>query len=411
MAELADAGDSKSPGLKARAGSTPAPGTISFSLPHPTLLSALPAPQFPNGFFVKGESEVRRMRWEFDPMPYANFRYSEMPLQLRFKATNLKEARQWQRKLKRTLTKLLGGFPRERCPLQPQVLWVRELATHTDANHVVPYQRETLTFQSRHGLTVFGYFLKPLSNNGKLPVVICLPGHGRGVDDIVGINEDGSLREKWEGYQRDFALQCVANGFAAFAIEQLGFGHRREENARRQGPGASSCQPLAGSALLLGETMVAWRVWDVMRAIDYLQTRNDVDGKRIAVIGISGGGKISMFSAALDSRIKVAVISGYFNTFKASIFSLSHCIDNYIPGILKYAEMPDIAGLIAPRPIHIESGTKDPIFPVEATKEAFKQLKRIYEVFGASDRLSLHIFEGEHEFNGKEAFPFLNKWL
>jgi dienelactone hydrolase len=241
--------------------------------------------------------------------------------------------------------------------------------------------------------------------------VICLPGHGRGVDDIVGINEDGSLRERWEGYQRDFALQCVANGFAALAIEQLGFGHRREENARRQGAGVSSCQPLAGSALLLGETMVAWRVWDVMRAIDYLQTRTDVDSKRIAVMGISGGGTTSLFSAALDSRIKVAVISGYFNTFKASIFSMSHCIDNYIPGILKYAEMPDIAGLIAPRPVHIESGTKDPIFPVEATKEAFERLKTVYEVFGAADRISLHIFEGEHEFNGKEAFPFLKKWL
>jgi hypothetical protein len=128
-------------------------------------------------------------------------------------------------------------------------------------------------------------------------------------------------------------------------------------------------------------------------------------------MGISGGGTTSLFSAALDSRIKVAVISGYFNTFKASIFSMSHCIDNYIPGILKYAEMPDIAGLIAPRPVHIESGTKDPIFPVEATKEAFERLKTVYEVFGAADRISLHIFEGEHEFNGKEAFPFLKKWL
>jgi dienelactone hydrolase len=351
------------------------------------------------------------MAWEFDPMPFVNARYDEMPMLLRFAATNLKEAKKWQRKLRQTLTKLLGGFPKERCPLEPKVLEIKELTTRTDDDRLIPYRRETITFQSRHGLTVFGYFLKPISDNEKIPVVICLPGHGRGVDDIVGINEDGSLRERWEGYQRDFALQCVANGFAALAIEQLGFGHRREENARRQGAGVSSCQPLAGSALLLGETMVAWRVWDVMRAIDYLQTRTDVDSKRIAVMGISGGGTTSLFSAALDSRIKVAVISGYFNTFKASIFSMSHCIDNYIPGILKYAEMPDIAGLIAPRPVHIESGTKDPIFPVEATKEAFERLKAVYEVFGAADRISLHIFEGEHEFNGKEAFPFLKKWL
>jgi predicted esterase len=72
---------------------------------------------------------------------------------------------------------------------------------------------------------------------------------------------------------------------------------------------------------------------------------------------------------------------------------------------------PTSLGLIAPRPVHIEGGTKDPIFPVEATKEALERLKAIYEVFGAADRISLHIFEGEHEFNGKEAFPFLKKWL
>jgi len=171
------------------------------------------------------------MAWEFDPMPFVNARYSEMPMLLRFAAANLREAKNWQRKLRQTLTKLLGGFPKERCPLDPKVLDVKELTTRTDDDRLVPYRRETITFQSRHGLTVFGYFLKPISDNERLPVVICLPGHGRGVDDIVGINEDGSLREKWGGYQRDFALQCVANGFAALAIEQLGFGHRREENA------------------------------------------------------------------------------------------------------------------------------------------------------------------------------------
>ncbi len=348
---------------------------------------------------------------EFDPMPFALAQYAAMPMALRFAATTRKEARAWQRKLRRTLLRLLGGFPKERCPLEPQVLEVRELTTRTDDDCLIPYRRETVTFQSRPNLTVFGYFLKPLTNGDKLPVVICLPGHGRGVDDIVGINEDASLRERWGGYQRDFALQCVAHGFAALAIEQLGFGHRREERARQKGADVSSCQPLAGSALLLGETMIAWRVWDVMRAIDYLQTRPDGDAQRIAVMGISGGGMTSLFSAALDLRIKAAVVSGYFNTFQASIFRLSHCIDNYIPSILRYAELPDIAGLVAPRPMHIESGTCDPIFPVEATKEAFEHLQRIYAVFGAEERVSLHIFEGEHEFNGREAFPFLKQWL
>lgn len=351
------------------------------------------------------------MAWEFDPMPYAQVRYEETERKLAFRAKTVSEARSWQRKLRQTLTNLLGGFPKERFPLDPKSLEVQELTTQTNDGRIVAYRREAITFQSRPKLTVFGYFLKPLHDTDKLPVVICLPGHGLGVDDIVGINEDGSLRKEWGGYQRDFALQCVANGFGALAIEQLGFGHRRGEEARKSGAGASSCQPLSGSAFLLGETMIGWRVFDVMRAIDYLQTRPDVEESRVAVMGISGGGTISLFSSALDTRIKAAVISSYFNTFKASIYSISHCIDNYVPFILRYAEMPDIAGLIAPRPLHIESGTKDPIFPVQATREAFAYLQRIYELFDATDRLTLHIFDDEHVFNGKEAFPFLKRWL
>ena len=102
------------------------------------------------------------------------------------------------------------------------------------------------------------------------------------------------------------------------------------------------------------------------------------------------------FTSALDERIKLAIISGYFCTFKVSIFNINHCIDNYIPGILKYAEMYDIAGLIAPRGLFVESATNDPIFPVDATKYAINKSKNI---------------EGQHEFSGKGAFKFAKSFL
>src|SRR6185503_14046799 len=182
---------------------------------------------------------------------------------------------------------------------------------------------------------------------------------GRGCDDIVGITEKGQQRESKSGYARDFALQVVERGYAAFALEQLAFGWRRDDAARKKGAGQSSCQPSAGAALLFGQTMIGWRVWDVMRAIDYLLGRPEIDSSRIATMGISGGGTVSLFSAALDERIKVSVVSGYFNTFRDSIVSLSHCIDNYVPGLLNYIEMYDLAGLVAPRGLFVESGTRD----------------------------------------------------
>ena len=72
-------------------------------------------------------------------------------------------------------------------------------------------------------------------------------------------------------------------------------------------------------------------------------------------------------ASALEPRVRVAFVSGYLNTFYDSVGSLAHCVDNYVPGILNWVEMSDIAGLIAPRPLFVESGEKDRIFPVEAS--------------------------------------------
>ena len=124
-------------------------------------------------------------------------------------------------------------------------------------------------------------------------------------------------------------------------------------------------------------------------------------------MGISGGGTVTLFSTALDPRIRAALVSGYLNTFRASIMSMSHCIDNYVPGILQWAEMYDVAGLIAPRPLFSEGGERDPIFPVAATRESYARVKKVYEVFGAAEAVQQEIFSGVHEFHGALGLPFL----
>jgi hypothetical protein len=266
-------------------------------------------------------------------------------------------------------------------------------------------------FESRPGVMVSAYLLTPAKAAPSLPVVICVPGHGRGADDIAGLDEQGRERTERVKYQFDFATQVVEQGIAAVAIEPMGFGCRRDPIAKKKGAGVSSCQPAAGAALLFGETMIGWRVYDVMRTIDWLETRKEVDAKRVGLMGISGGGTVTTFGAALEPRIKAAFISGYLNTFRDSIVSLSHCIDNYVPGILNWAEMYDVAGLIAPRPLFVESGTKDPIFPLSASKESVARVRKVYEVFGASSALGHEIFEGDHLFHGAQGVPFLAKAL
>ena len=162
---------------------------------------------------------------------------------------------------------------------------------------------------------------------------------------------------------------------------------------------------------MLGQTLIGWRVWDVMRTIDYIATRPELDASRVGCMGISGGGTTTLFSAALEPRIRAALVSGYLNTFRDSVGSLVHCIDNYVPGILTWAEMYEVAGLIAPRPLFVESGEKDPIFPIRASVESFTSVRDIYGVFGAGDRVEQEVFPAEHVFWGKRGIPFVARHL
>lgn len=123
------------------------------------------------------------------------------------------------------------------------------------------------------------------------------------------------------------------------------------------------------------------------------------------------GGTVTTFATALDPRIGVAMVSGYLNTFRDSIASVSHCTDNYVPGILNWAEMHDIAGLIAPRPLFIESGEKDNIFPIAASIASFNAVREIYTVFGAADRVEQEVFPEAHSFWGRRGIPFVARHL
>lgn len=338
----------------------------------------------------------------FDPVAYTLDLYAAAPRRLRFQARTRREAEDWQKTLRSKLTDLVGGFPAQRQPLRPAVIETRTFPG---------YRREKIVFESRPGMSVLAYLLLPEKAQKPPAVMICLPGHGRGVDDIVGIDGQGSERTDKAGYQHDFAIQVAEAGMAAVAIEPLAFGCRRDAISARKGLSANACQPSAGAALLLGQTMIGWRVWDVMRTLDYVATRSDLDSSRVGCMGISGGGTVTLFGAALEPRIRAALVSGYLNSFRDSILSLSHCIDNYVPGILNWAEMHDVAGLIAPRPLFVESGEKDNIFPIRASIESFNEVRGIYGVFGAAGLAEQEVFPGDHSFWGKRGIPFLARHL
>jgi len=333
----------------------------------------------------------------FDPMAYLQAVYDSTTPKYRYSARTPQEHAVWERKLRRKLIELLGGFPTEKEPLAPEVV---EVVEYPD------YVRERVIVNTRPLMSVPAYLLLPKRRRGRIPGIVCLPGHGPGKNTIIGYDDNGYPRREIGGYQNDFAIQAVRHGYAALAVEQLAFGERNSADLKAQG-----CHVPTMNAQMLGLTMINLRVWDARRALDYLQTRNEVDAGRIGVMGISGGGTTTLFTMAIDKRFKAALVSGYLCTFRDSIMAMSHCVDNFIPGIVPYAEMYDIAALAAPRALFAENGTRDGIFPVDAAKYAYKNARKAWEVLGAPEKVEQEIFEGEHQFWGKGAFEFLRKWL
>jgi dienelactone hydrolase len=365
--------------------------------------AATPAPPTAGVEAATAESFVDLGDRELDSQAFCLSVYDSITRVLAFSAHDAASARSWQHAARRRVIERLGGFPATRVALDAAVLETKDLGSYT---------RERVVFQTRENLSAIGYLLLPKDRPRPLPVIVAFSGHGRGVDDILGIAPDGTpLPERGMGYAKEYGLQCVEHGYATFAVEQLGFGARRDAAARKTGPAENSCRPAACAALLFGQTMIGWRAWDAMRAIDYLATRPDIDVHRLATLGASGGGTTSLFAAALDDRVKVGVVSAYFNTFRDSIVSISHCPDNYVPGLATDMEMSDVAGLIAPRALFVESGRKDRIFPIAASQEAEAKTRRIFETLGAADHMGYEIHEGGHEFYGVGAFAFLSRVL
>ena len=306
------------------------------------------------------------------------------------------DVRQWQRRLRRKLRGLIGEMPKERCALRPRRLWQRAGPLGTI---------EKIAFTAEPQAEVVAYVCLPKDVEPPYTFMICLQGHSSGMHNCIAVQrEDETKRHRVEG-DRDFGLGCMRRGIAALCIEQRSFGERRE--LKQEKVSGHGCQDATMHALMLGRTLIGERVYDVDRGIDYLAARGDVDMSCIGVMGNSGGGTITVFAAALLPRVAVAMPSCYFCTFRDSIMSISHCMDNYIPGLLKYAEMSDVMGLFAPKPVVIVAGRDDDIFPIGATRRAFRELQRIYEACGSKQRCHLVVGTGGHRFYADQAWPVM----
>lgn len=339
---------------------------------------------------------------EYAPLTHIRQVYAQTVPTYDFAAMGEAGFAQWQAEIRAKIADLLGGFSAPRVNLAPRVL-----ATVQKNGYV----QQKVEITSEPGVRLPLYVLTPDGGQAPYPTVIALHGHGSGVQEVIGEPQSEQIAEHMRRCNHDYGRQLAQQGFLVLAPEQRAFGERREMEDVAQAPGQSSCRQASMNAMMLGRTMIGMRVWDVMRIIDYIRQTGLARTDTLACVGLSGGGTVTTFATAMDPRITAAVISGYFCTWQWSIMAMRHCEDNYVPGILRHAEMADIGALIAPRPLLIEAGTEDPIFPLPGVHDAHEKLAKVYAMLEESERLELDVFEGEHQWHGTVAVDWLRRWL
>ncbi len=297
----------------------------------------------------------------------------------------------WQAELRSELCRIMAIPAEADTELQPTT----ERDSETDE-----YTMDRISFQAEAGEAVPGFLLRPKIGKAPYPTMICLQGHAPGMHISIGRANTAKEESLIRG-GRDIALQAVRHGWAALVVEQRAFGERAEEGI--------SCGNRALCDLLKGWPLTGQRVYDVMRAVDFIGTQADLDPKQIGCMGNSAGGTVAFYAACVEPRIQLAVVSCSFGTFESTWLYKQHCACGYLPGALKVADMPDLAGLIAPRSLLIVAGKQDYLARFDGVQTGFQVAQKCYVAAGHADRVSLLVGEGGHQFYPELAWPVIQE--
>lgn len=344
----------------------------------------------------------------YSSLPGMLRKYDKYARQDAFSGHTPEEFEVWREKTREKLWELLGMKYMETCPLEPRL----EERVVLDGGIV----REKVVIQVEPDTWMPMYILIPQDTLGDKPqCFLALPGHqGAGKYSVAGCYEIPAVMEKIQYFNYDYGMQMARRGYVTLCPDCRGFGERRDE--KMQTPGdekaflTSSCFHLAHMAEGIGETVIGMCTWDAMRLIDYVYERGEWDTDTLGVIGFSGGGMQTLWLSALDERVKQCIISGYLYGYKDSLMILNgNCNCNYVPHLWEHFDMGDIASLIAPRPVVIQSCRGDHLNGPRGMDNVYEQLsvmKAAYALCG-EDRYPIHdVREGRHCWH-EEALEYL----
>ena len=303
----------------------------------------------------------------------------------------------WRTRARDRLTTLLGPTP----PPVPLDVEVRE---STDCG---TYTRHSIVFDTEATMAVPAFLLVPNDRDAPGPAVVAQHGHGPGKSEVCGLDDPESVAAIAE-HNGDYGHRLAEAGYVVLAPDLRCFGERADWSP----PDKYRCDLNLVHAVAAGERPLTQNLWDLRCALDVLAQHPLVDPDRIGMVGLSFGGTMTLFLAAWDERIAAAVVSGYFNTWRDShSVPWNLCGSQVLPGMLDAIDHVELGALIAPRPLLVETGIDDLIFPVAGASAAMDELRPVYEVLDSTDHLVHDVFEGDHRWHGELALPFLDAYL
>ncbi|MBS1800130.1 MAG: acetylxylan esterase [Acidobacteria bacterium] len=282
--------------------------------------------------------------------------------------------------IRKTWLRELGGAWPEKTPLHAQITGV---VRHDD------YMVQKLVYQSLPHFYVTADVYVPLHAPKPYPAVLGTAGHDTG-------------GKSYSNYQTVW-VSLAKRGFLVIAIDPAGQGERLQHldpvthKSLLSASGTAEHMADGLQTLLTGNAIARYFIWDGIRAIDYLESRDDVDKSRIGVAGNSGGGTQSAYIANFDPRIAAAVISCYITSWNAMWLNpgpqdSEQVMDHFLADHLDF---PDFLIGFAPKPVEMEVATRD-FFPIAGAHATFAEAKGIFHLLGADDKVSLFEADDTH---------------
>lgn len=308
------------------------------------------------------------------------------------------DIRAWQDRFRSRLQDLRGPLP-ERVPLEVQGSEIVQLADHT---------RQLLRIQVSAVSTLPAYLLIPndLRQGERRPGLLVSHGHAPyGMDSVCGIRG----MAEGDNARRAYALSAVRAGYVVLAPAWWGWAGR---DAHLPCVGQRDrCNVIQMAAAMYGLNVIDLHVQDGQASLDALAARPKVDAARLGCLGNSYGGRTTMWLSLFDERIKACVPAGCMNTFRERSLKLSSCGIQYLPGLLKIGDTPELFSLLAPRPMQLQAGARDPLITPSDRDAMAKTIRRAYALHNAESNFEYALHPEGHLLLWDLAEPFLARHL